>query len=305
MVNNLAIAALALSAALWSGCAPSRASGPARASQGGRGEAGAGLRLRVGVVEFENKAPYARGTLGAAAADVLVTELAASKRFVLIERQRLAKVLEEQKLGLSDLVEADTAARMGRLLGLNAIVTGSITSFGVSQTGTDYLVAQRKNQRASAVVDVRVVDAETGRVLSAESGQGQATLSTSEFLGMGSRAGYAETLEGEALRAAIRQLAGKLASQVDAQDWSCRVAELEGAQVYLDAGSESGLAIGDRLKAYRQGREVRGAKGQLLGRTQEEIGELEIVEFFGDNGAIARVAAGKAPARGDLVKRPR
>ncbi len=263
----------------------------------------AGPKRRIGIVDFENKTAYGQGRLGGAAADVLITELAKTGKFIVVEREKVNKLLEEQKLAATGAVDPDTAAKMGKLLGLNAIVTGAISNFGVSTTGADYLIAQRKKQVAQVTIDVRVVDAETGQVLYADSGKGESQSSKAQVLGMGTQGGYEETLEGEALRASISQLALNITSQVNKKEWSCRVADAQGGDVYLDAGQDSGLKIGARLAAYKLGREIKSpTTGLVIGRTQQKVGELEITEYFGDNGAKAKVVDGGAPGAGDLAK---
>src|SRR5208282_5219665 len=164
-----------------------------------------GPKRRVGVVDFVDKTAYA-GRLGTAASDILITELTKTGKFIVVDRDKLDKLITEQQLGISGAIDPNTAAKMGKILGLNAIVTGSISQFGVSTTGADYLLFQDKKQVADATVDIRVVDTETGQVLYADSGEGKSTSANAQFLGMGTRGGYNETIEGEALRAAISQL---------------------------------------------------------------------------------------------------
>ena len=82
--------------------------------------------------------------------------------------------MSEQKLGMTGAVDPTTAAKVGKILGLNAIVTGAISEFGTSTEGSEYLIAQSKRQVVKATVDIRVVDAETGQVLYADSGSGLA-----------------------------------------------------------------------------------------------------------------------------------
>ncbi|MFH1724731.1 MAG: CsgG/HfaB family protein [Elusimicrobiota bacterium] len=236
---------------------------------------------------------------------MLITELARTGRLVLVERERLDKVFDEQKLAAAGFVEADTAAEMGRLLGLNAVVLGTISNFGAATKGSDYIIGRRKNLSASATVDVRVVDAETAEVVYADSGRGEASSSTGEVLGMGSRQEYDEALEGDALRAAISQLAKNISRRIDLQRWSCRVADLEGGRVLLDAGKTSGLRRDQKLAVYRLGREVKSpATGKVIGRTREKIGELRIVDFFGADGSVATFTGKELPKRGDVVLLP-
>src|SRR6185295_6975736 len=84
-----------------------------------------GPKRRVGIVDFENKTAY--GTrLGSSASDILVTELVKSGKFIVVERDKMAKLMEEQKLGMTGAIDPKTAASVGKIMGLNAIVTGSI-----------------------------------------------------------------------------------------------------------------------------------------------------------------------------------
>ncbi|OGR81680.1 MAG: hypothetical protein A2636_03920, partial [Elusimicrobia bacterium RIFCSPHIGHO2_01_FULL_64_10] len=174
-----------------------------------------GPKRRVGVVDFENKSAYGQSRLGQAASDILITELVKTGKFIVVERDKVNKILEEQKLGLTGAIDSNTAAQMGRILGLNAIITGAISNFGVRTTGSDYLIAQSKRQEATCTVDIRAVDAETGQILLADSGKGVSKVSSGGFLGMGTQGSYAESIEGDSLRAAISQLIENITSQIN------------------------------------------------------------------------------------------
>ncbi|MBI2915281.1 MAG: hypothetical protein HYY07_00305, partial [Elusimicrobia bacterium] len=262
-----------------------------------------GPKRRVGVVDFENKTAYGQSRLGQAASDILITELVKTGKFIVVEREKVNKLLEEQKLGLTGAIDANTAAQMGKILGLNAIVTGAISNFGVRTTGSDYLITQSKRQEAACTVDIRVVDAETGQILHADSGKGVAKVASGSFLGLGTQGGYAESIEGDSLRAAVSQLIVYFTSQINKKPWSCRVADVEGTTVYLDAGMESGLESGQKLQAFKLGREIRSPRtGIVIGRTEEKLGELVIDSFFGENGSKAFVKSGRSPSPGDLCR---
>lgn len=83
-------------------------------------------------------------------AEELVTRLYKTKKLKVIERQRLDKVIAEQKLSLTDIIEASSAKRLGRILGVDAIVTGTISELG-------------NNFRINA----RIINTETGELLAA------------------------------------------------------------------------------------------------------------------------------------------
>ncbi|MBI3292869.1 MAG: hypothetical protein HYZ73_08710 [Elusimicrobia bacterium] len=261
-----------------------------------------GPKRRVGIVAFENKTTYGQ-RLGSAATDVLITELAKTGKFILVEREKLQKILEEQQLQQSGAIDPNTIVKVGRLLGLNAIITGSVTQYGTKTEGADYLLVRNKRYIAEAGVDIRVVDAETGEILYADSGKGIAKKATGQVIGLGTSGGFDETMEGEAFRAAIVQFVDNIVSQVNRKPWSCRVAEVSGDQVYLDAGQESGLELGTKLVVYRTGKTiVSPTTGLVVGQTEEELGTLEVERYFGENGTVARVLKGETPGRNDLCR---
>ncbi len=68
--------------------------------------------------------------LGKFIPEELTTRLFMTRRFEVVERSLLNKLLEEQKLGMSGLVDAGSAAEIGKMLGVDAIVTGTITDMG-------------------------------------------------------------------------------------------------------------------------------------------------------------------------------
>lgn len=262
-----------------------------------------GLKRRVGVVDFENKTKYGANRLGTSASDILITELAKSGKFIVVERDKLNTLLGEQKLGMSGAIDTGTAAKVGKILGLNAIVTGAISQFGEETEGSEYLITQSKRQLVKCTVDIRVVDAETGQILYADSGSGLAKKQTGGVLGLGTRAGYAESLEGEALRAAIVKFVNNIITQVEKKPWSCRVADVDGQSIYLNAGHDSGVPIGKTLVAYHVGRAINDpTTGLVIGNTEDKLGEIKVVRYFGDDGSVAELVSGSVPSAGDVAR---
>ena len=286
------------------GCNPSTTVKQKNTMTVDKSEGMVGPKRRIGIADFQNKTKYGEARLGTSASDILITELAKSGKFILVERDKLDAVMNEQKLGMSGAIDASTAARMGRILGLNAIVTGAITEFGSTTQGSEYLLAQSKRQVVKATVDIRVVDAETGQILYADSGSGSGVeKSSGGVLGLGTRQGYDESLEQEALRAAIVKFVNNIVVQVERKPWSCRVADADGASIYLNAGSESNLPIGKTLAIYKIGREIKDpTTGLSIGNTEEQIGEVKVARYFGDDGSVAELVKGSMPNKGDIAR---
>jgi len=262
-----------------------------------------GPKLRVGIVDFVNKSSYGAGRLGTSASDILTTELFKTGAFIMVERAQLKQVLGEQALGQTGVVNPESAAQAGKVLGLNALVTGSISEFGVSTTGSDYGIYKEKVQKAKCAVDVRVVDASTGQLLFADSGKGEFERKASEVLGFGQRAGYDETLGSEALRSAITKFMDNLVQKLQSVEWSGAVAMVSGSDVYINAGRDVGLNPGDILTVQTLGQEIYDPQTKvLLGRTRGGVkGELLVTELE-ERMTITKVRSGTGFQVGDMVK---
>lgn len=88
--------------------------------------------------------------MGRFVAERLSTRLGDQKsRFRLVERRRLAEVLAELKYSQSDLVDPSHAVEVGRALGVEALIVGTITEF-----------------ERSIAIDARLIEVETNRILS-------------------------------------------------------------------------------------------------------------------------------------------
>jgi curli biogenesis system outer membrane secretion channel CsgG len=263
-----------------------------------------GPKLRVAVVKFKDKSAYGKGRLGGAAQDILTTELARTDKFIMITRQDLDLLQDEQDLAKSGMIKAGTGAKSGEVMGVNAIVTGVVSQFGVKQKSATYLLGASKTQTAEATVDVRVIDATTGQIIFAESGTGVHESSSTQVLGIGGKTGYDETMEGKAFRAAVSKFIDNLIQKMQSIEWTGKVAAVDGGEITVNAGRKTGLVAGDRLAVFGEGREVidPDTKMPLGRRPGPKKGEIQIVEFFGEDASIGKVVSGSGFAVNDIVR---
>ena len=108
----------------------------------------------------------------------------------------------------------------------------------------------------------------------------------------------------KAFRAAVSKFIDNLIGKMASMEWTGKVASVEGGEVTVNAGKKTGLAVGDRLRVYGEGREVidPDTKISLGRRSGAEKGEIEIVDFFGEDAAIGKVLQGKGFAVNDVVR---
>jgi len=263
-----------------------------------------GPKLRVGVVNFQNKTSSKHIGVGEAAADILGTILQKTERFIIIPQQDIASILEQQSLGASGAINPATAAEMGRILGLNAIVTGAISAYSEVEEGSDYLVYKNKKQIARVTVDYRIVDTTTGIQVAADSGQGVYEKKTGGALGLGSKSSYDADLRDGALRDALTKAMVNMLKQFEATEWTGRIAKIDGRVVYLNAGQKTGLKVGDQLVVQPLGEEIIDPQTNVsLGRAPGPVkGEVMVTGFFGKDGSVATIKSGTGFQVNDLVK---
>lgn len=303
--------------------------------------AAAQQKKRVAVLDFEYATVRSYvasifGTdqdVGRGIADLIVEKLVQDGTYSVIERKGLAKVLAEQNFANSDRADSSSAARIGRVLGVDAIVIGSITQFGRDNKSTGvgggalsrvtgrYGLGGVKRTESKAVVGIsaRMVDTETAEVLATARGLGESKRTGTNLLGSGGGSivgggavdmtskNFAATILGEAVNQSVTQLSQELAA--DAGRLPTRklvlealVADASGSTVVLNAGSKAGIKVGDRLQVRRKVRDVRDpASGKILRSIEDKIGEVVITEV--DERSAVGAYTGTTPAKvGDVVR---
>ena len=263
-----------------------------------------GPKLRVGVVNFENNAARKVRDLEIVATNILTTMLQQSGQFIVVPQQDMNSVLDQQDLTASDIINPGTAIQMGKILGLNAILTGSITSYAELVESSNTLLSQSKTQVAKVGVDYRIVDTTTGVQLFASHGNGEFRKTSGGLLGFGSKSSADTTLKDGALRDALAKAMNKITGQLTSDLWSGRIAQIKDNFIYINAGKQTGLRIGDTLIVQELGADIIDPQtGVSLGRAPGVVrGKLQINGFFGKNGSVAGVISGGGFKNNDLVK---
>lgn len=151
-------------------------------------EAYNGPKARIAVARFENKTAdsynWYSPSIGDGMSDMLTTALVNSGRYIVLERESLDTVLNEQDLGASGRIRQDTAAAIGEIEGAELLIVAAVTEFGESGgtqagvSGSDigrvFGAITGGSRSAHMAIDLRVVDASTSRILAATSVEGEA-----------------------------------------------------------------------------------------------------------------------------------
>ena len=239
-------------------------------------------RPRIAVLDFDYATVHSYSAaifgsdvdVGKGIADLLVTDLVKDGTFSIIERKALDKLMTEQNFSNSNRADPTSAAKLGKLLGVDAILIGSITEFGNETKKTGLGGAggnwggfglgglSHSNSKANVGIDARLVNVDTGEILAVAEGKGQSSRSSTSMLGGGGSwhgfgggnadfgsSDFQNTIIGEATKQAVDKLVVDLVS--DSSRVAVRtitveglVAAVDGGQIILNVGARAGVKVG-------------------------------------------------------------
>jgi curli biogenesis system outer membrane secretion channel CsgG len=135
----------------------------------------------LAVLKFQDEsgAMPLQGGVGRVLTNIIGTELAARDVFTVVERRKLAAVLEEQDLAQSGRLKPGEGARIGQLTGAQYLVMGTISAYEDNETtqvsGGMFRRSKVENVSGGAylAVDLRVVDTTSGEVAFARTVEGR------------------------------------------------------------------------------------------------------------------------------------
>lgn len=252
-----------------------------------------GPKLRIGIASFQNESPVDILGVEGAAADIFEKTFQDTDRFVVVPHQNLDSIMSEQSF--SNYSTADiSAAKIGQALGLNAIVMGIVTAYYEHESGEDYFVYSDKRQISKATINYRIVDADSGTQIMADSSVGLYERKGGGVPRPSEKRSYDDSdLRDGALRDSLVKAMEKILIKLSAREWSGRVASTKGATVYLNAGRKTGLKVGDILLVYDPG------TATVAGKVK---GKIEVTGFFGSDASVAAARSGSGIRINDIVK---
>jgi curli biogenesis system outer membrane secretion channel CsgG len=120
---------------------------------------------RVAVVRFGDAPAAEAGRSGSVVSAAIVNELLKVPRLTVVERERLQAVLQELKLSLSDLVDGKEVAKLGKLLGVDAIIMGTVSQYRTSTIPIFLVLFTYYQDVYHVAASLRVVNVESGEIL--------------------------------------------------------------------------------------------------------------------------------------------
>lgn len=189
---------------------------------------------RVGVLRFTNHtgASWWGYTSGSELQDMLIAELAGTESFQVLERNELDKVISEQKLNQSGLVDEKTRIKPGKIKGAKYLIAATVSAFQENTTGNDAGISVMgfniggSKSTAYMAVDLKVIDTETGEIVKTRTVEATSEGGGMRFSGHvgvlgGSLGKQQKTPVGKAIRACIIEITEYLDCSMVKKDEEC------------------------------------------------------------------------------------
>ena len=211
--------------------------------------------------------------MGKQALDILSAKLAASGKFLLLERSDIASLLEEAKKSDNGLAT----------IGADYMIIGSITEFGRKNTGKNGVFTNVKTQTVEAAVAIRLVDVSTGLIIYSDEGKGSAEITTKTTMGVGGQASYDATLSDKAISEAIGQLVENIINKCTDKPWRTFFLSFDNDAQLIAGGASQGIKVGDTFAVKTKGKKVKNPQtGVMIELPGKQIGTVTITATSGD-----------------------
>jgi curli biogenesis system outer membrane secretion channel CsgG len=253
------------------------------------------LRRKIALGRITNETNYGQSLLrdrhddplGKQVTDLLSKALTESGAYLVFERPDISRLEAESRLTGTEL----------NVIGVDALIIGSLTEFGRKTVGETGFLSSSKRQVAFAKVDLRIVDTSTSQVLFATSGAGEASTETASTLGFGSQAGYDGTLNDAAIRLAVSEAVNRISMQMTGRPWQTYILRADEGRVFVSGGRSQGIAPGMMFEVHTRGEVIRSPQtGGDVTLPGMQVATIRIDANFGDNelneGSVASIVSG-------------
>jgi hypothetical protein len=193
-------------------------------------------------------------------------------------------------------------AIIGRQLGLNAIVTGSLEDIRIIDELQGILWTKDTHHFVNVIIRVEVNDIRTATKLLDHTFTREIEIEDLDYqvIKKSDRIRLPEL--SNTLSKLLADVADEICHTVKDQPWTGFITKAVGDQFTISSGSEIGLEVGDVLEVYDSSRIIEGVGGQRFITPGLQIGEIEIVNITTST-SEARLVSGKNITKGSTVRR--
>ncbi len=263
------------------------------------------LRKKVIVLPFLDGDIHHPQAIKMVARRTVVDDLVGTNQFIVINNGDIPQDLHS--FIKNNDYDMPAIAKVAANLGASAVIVGRVLDINAQRSGDPIGVFRTLRARTTVNVEIRVFSATTGKPMldvtkraSVESDMTRVADNSNDDIHVEDDPNLVRI----AVRRAFHQTVGEIVRAVEKLSWEGRIALVSGDKIYLNAGRLSGLQIGDILRVSETGRDIFDPDtGVYIGTAPGRMkGTLEIVSYFGKDGAIAIVHSGSGFKENDQVE---
>lgn len=263
-------------------------------------------RHRVLVLPFLDERTDASKSMTDVARQTVVRELLKTRQFVVVTAEDFP---QDPKKFLTEENEYDLAqiAKLASAMGVAAVIEGKVMAIQAKRIGDSVGLIRSLKAQVSTQVRIRIYAGKNGKEILNEVRSADTEATTTR---VGQRGEITSNLSEDpelvktAIRKAFLSAVPNVTRAVEKLAWEGRVAMVTGERVFVNAGRISGLQLGDILKVTDEGDDVYDPEtGRFIGTAPGRLkGTIEVVSYFGKDGAIAVVHSGSGFQENDRVE---
>ena len=128
---------------------------------------------RIAVIPFSDSPGALSRKSGQATAGFLMAEISQSNRYDLVERTQIKALMDEQDLQISSIADPSTAKKFGKLLGVDAVMVGSVSQYQHSKGYANLVYVTLPTNEYTIAATVRIINVADAKVVYAIGGCGK------------------------------------------------------------------------------------------------------------------------------------
>ena len=263
------------------------------------------LQRRVGIINFENNSLRETTQFQNIFHKGLPDYMNENCEGILVddpETGSLLTLVKEPPKLKSGHLDNYSLALIGRQIGLNAIVTGSLEDIRIIDELKGILWTKDTHHFVEVNIRVEVNDVRTATKLLDNTFVREIEIEDLDYqlIQQSNRIRLPEL--NETLSKLLADIGSEICHTVKDQPWTGFITKAAEDQFTISSGSEIGLEVGDVLEVYDSSRIIEGVGGQRFFTPGLQIGEIEIVNIT-RNTSEASLISGKDILKGSTVRR--
>ena len=264
-----------------------------------------GVKKKVALLTFFNESPYGGQDLGFVATEELKFGLIQTGQFIIdpMSSKIFGTSKEIYSQGGSKLVQL---TRKAKAQGINFVIFGRVIEARVREKSDEIGFVRNTKSYTESKVEIRIYDVSSNKEIYTDTLKGYVDDSSYRFFksDRDAKVKYRQDLLRYVVKVAVRKSVPRIIDVSQKLEWVGRVAKIIGNKIYINAGRNSGINIGDVLKVITEGVDIYDPEtGALIGVSKGEVkGTIEIIDYVGPDASIGVLHSGGSVHEGDFVQ---